>query len=72
MKKFKTTNLFPESSFITGMGSAFNLAGNFYDINYSKSGIEADCKAIENDWEMIGQDMMTAIEQFGQIKYLLI
>jgi hypothetical protein len=63
IKKHKTTILFPRTSTIIGMGSIFNIAGNYFGFNYSASGEEADTKAIESDWAMIGQDIEESINK---------
>lgn len=57
IKRYKTNILFPRASFIDGIGSIFNLAGNYFDFNYPKSSEDADRKAIESDWNMIGNDI---------------
>ncbi len=59
-RKFKTDFLFSTSSFIAGIGSIFNISGNYFDFNYSQSGHEADAKAIFSDWGMVGNDIITA------------
>lgn len=61
-KKECTDFLFSKSTFLTGMASAYNIAGNFYEFNYSSSGDEADNNAIEVDWRMIASDLRKAIE----------
>ena len=55
-KRFKTGTLFSVSSFLSGVRS-INLAGNNYKINYAETGAEADRKALENDFNMIGHDI---------------
>jgi hypothetical protein len=52
-----TDFLTSKSSYITGIGTVFNLAGNYYDFNYSQSTDEADRRAIESDWKMVGKDL---------------
>jgi len=61
-KNTRTDFLAPKSSFLTGMGSILNIAGSYYDYNYSKSNAEDDFKAIKSDWQMIGNDMQKVIE----------
>lgn len=61
-----TDYLFPKSDFITGVGSVFNIPGNFYEFNSSKSGKEADIKALNNDWSMVGNDLYSAKEEFDK------
>lgn len=64
MKKSKkyTDILFSTPSFLSGAGTVINLAGNFYEFNISESEEEADCTAIRNDVDMIGQDMHEVLE----------
>ena len=54
-KKYKTNILFNRPSLIDGIASIFNISGNYYEFNYSESGKEADRKAIESDWGVIGK-----------------
>lgn len=61
MNKSFSNFLFPDYSFISGAGTVINLAGNFYDINYSKDENEADQIAMKNDFAMVGQDIREAI-----------
>lgn len=61
VKIHKTYHLFPRTSTVVGMGSLLNISGNYFDFNYSNSGIEADAKAAESDWYMIGKDIEDAI-----------
>lgn len=63
IKRHKTNILFPRTSTIVGMGSIFNIAGNYFDFNYSASGDEADMKAVESDWAMVGQDIEESINK---------
>ena len=49
-KKYKTGFLYPKNNGWVGAGSIFNIAGNYFDFNYSHTPEEADAKAIENDW----------------------
>lgn len=49
--------LFADTSFLTGAGSALNIAGNFYSFNSSKSVEQADFEAIRSDWRMVGKDL---------------
>ena len=44
-----------------GVGSSISIGGNYYSFNYSKGETEADFKAIRRDWEMIGDDLNTAL-----------
>lgn len=62
-KKYRTDFLFPNTNLLVGMGSIFNIAGNYYSFNGSESDNEADCKAIASDWGMVGQDFNTVFEK---------
>jgi len=63
-KKHKTKFVFPKTSFHIGLGSVLNIPGNYYRFKLLKHPFEADKKAIENDWAMVGQDIETAIKKF--------
>jgi hypothetical protein len=63
MKKYCTDFLFGNNNFLIGMGSAFSLFGDYFSYNTSKSGQEADKKAMENDWGVVGQDIQEAISE---------
>ena len=61
-KKYKTGFLYGKRNAIIGAGSIFNIAGNYFEYNYSKNGREADNKAIESDWMIIGNDLKEAFK----------
>lgn len=61
-KKLKIKTSFPRTGFLRGMGSVFNIAGNYYQFDYSDSGAEADFKAISSDWETVGHDMQQILD----------
>ncbi len=61
--RHRTNFLFPRTSAIVGMGSLLNIAGNYFEFNFSESGEDADSKALENDWNMIGLDIEYAISK---------
>jgi len=71
-KRYTTGFLFSTPSFLSGAGTVINLAGNYYEFNSSDSGFEADEKAIENDFRMIGQDICDVIEKINEDKKVLI
>jgi hypothetical protein len=62
---FKTNILFHRPSFIDGIGSIFDIAGNYYKFNDQKSGEEADRKAIESDWGVVGNDIRQATKRIN-------
>lgn len=61
--QFNTDFLFSTPTYLSGASNIFNIGGNFYDYNVSKSEAEADCKAIRNDFNMIGNDLDYAISE---------
>lgn len=46
------------------MGSILSLFGSYFSFNYSSSAKEADTKAIESDFGVIGKDIEFAIDQY--------
>jgi hypothetical protein len=46
---------------LAGAGTVFNLYGRNFDYNDCDSEIEADTRAIRNDWKMVAEDIETAI-----------
>jgi hypothetical protein len=55
------------NSFLLGMGSIFNLAGNYYpQINTQESLDEINKKALASDWEMVSKDF-NSILNFEQV-----
>lgn len=66
MKKkqmFRSDFLFPDTDFITGMGSVLNIAGGYFDFATSKSENIADLKALRSDWGVTGQDISAAYDE---------
>jgi len=59
-KRARTDFLFPKNTFLSGMGSVLNIAGNYYEFNSSNTDMEADAFALRNDWECIGKDIKSA------------
>lgn len=60
-----TYSLSVKPSFTRGMGSIGNLSGAFLHKKY-KSPEEADAVAIKSDWEMVGEDLKWAIEEYDK------
>jgi hypothetical protein len=54
----KTDFLTANSTFLIGIGSVMNLAGNYYSFNTTE---DWDRCAIASDWAMIGQDIANAV-----------
>jgi len=70
-KRHSTYFLFPVPSFWSGAESIMNLAGDLSSLNSSDTGFEADRKAIENDFRMIGQDISDVLGKIKEDKNLL-
>lgn len=62
--RYRTDYLLPRNNFLVGMGSILNLAGSYFEYNYSKSDNEADLKALASDWNNVGEDMRVAKRNF--------
>ncbi|MBC8182969.1 hypothetical protein H8E88_17840 [candidate division KSB1 bacterium] len=60
IRKIKTDFLFSTPSFLGGAGSVFNIGGNYFHYNISRSGLQADLKALKSDWRIVGQDIRNA------------
>jgi len=60
----KTDILFAIPSFFSGMGSIFNIAGNYFEYNTSETALQADIKALKSDWDTIGKDFENAKKIF--------
>ena len=66
VKKYRTAFLFANPAFLTGVGSVLNIAGRHFTFNYSDSDNEADSRALESDWSIIGQDIQNAAHKLNQ------
>lgn len=64
--KHLTMYLFSQPSFIEGMARTLDLGDTFDTYNESRDGREADYTALRNDWIMIGEDIKSAIQQYGK------
>ena len=59
--------LFAEPSFIEGVGSVLDVSGVLHkDYNSSETEIEADTKALQNDWRAVGKDIAVSIFKHEQ------
>lgn len=54
--------LYADPSFFSGVAAMLDLASGLIVYNTSRSGREADERAIASDWAVIGKDIETAIE----------
>lgn len=60
---YRTDFLFPNPSFLKGMGTVMNLRGNYYSWNQSNTPEEADARGLKCDWAIIGEDIRSAFAQ---------
>jgi hypothetical protein len=55
--------LFARNGILVGAGSTFDLWGNYFSYNESRTGNEADARAIASDWRVVGKDIRDAGKQ---------
>lgn len=60
MKKINKSIL-PKNNFWIGLGSIFNIFGNYFTKRSKKDGLQADIKAIASDWWAVGNDIRKVI-----------
>lgn len=60
-----TDFLFAQPSLLTGMARTFDLFGLFDSYNQSLTGAEADRRALYCDFAMVGQDLISAMNEFA-------
>jgi len=65
--KSRTYFLFSSPSFWSSLGSIFNIAGSYYEYNFSKTPAEADKKALQSDWSILNQDFKNAAMEFRDL-----
>lgn len=53
---FSRQTLFPRTSFFQGIGSSFNVFGNYYTFRRLRAK-NADEAAIASDWSVVGKDL---------------
>ncbi|MFA4971710.1 MAG: hypothetical protein WC683_03805 [bacterium] len=56
--------LFSTPDFWSGFARSLDLGGTFDSYNVSKSEKEADTRALENDWMIVGKNMTNAMAGF--------
>ena len=66
IKVKKTDFLLPNNDFIVGWGSVLNILGSYFEYNYSNSTKEADFKALESDWQNVGEDIKKSFEEIRE------
>lgn len=69
MKRYVRNYLFAEPSFAEGLSRILDLGATLQVYNDSDSIDEADLKALSNDWQAVGSDILSAIKKYdGTIK----
>lgn len=66
ISKYNSKYLFPRTSLLVGAGSVLNIFGNYFSFKSYNSDSEADYKAIESDWKVIGFDIENSTNDFAQ------
>ena len=64
---YSTLFLVTKPTMAKGTGSVFNIWGNYYGFNMSETEQEADRRALDSDWGMIGEDFRKALELFPNL-----
>jgi len=63
---YLSDKLFARPSFIGGMASVLDIWGTLQEYNSSKTGKEADNKALLGDWMAVGRDLTDAVNSYEQ------
>jgi hypothetical protein len=58
--------LFASLGFFEGMGRVLDLGSTMLAYNDSSTPEEADARAIMSDWMEVGQDLDTAVRNYGE------
>lgn len=58
--------LFAAPSFLTGFATVMDIGGSLLMYNVSRSGAEADERAIASDWAIVGSDILNAAQTLGE------
>jgi hypothetical protein len=57
----KSTFLFARPSFLEGLARAFDFGGTLQEYNLSRTGAEADLRALQADVQAVGEDLKEAV-----------
>ncbi|MGI6252104.1 MAG: hypothetical protein ACOYJV_01575 [Aminivibrio sp.] len=63
---YSTDFLFAKPGFFGGMAATLDIGSTLTIYNESASPEEADAKAMESDWGVVGQDILAAMSGFEQ------
>lgn len=64
-KNYRSDHLFVRGSFIAGMGSLLGIFSPYFTFNYSESAQEADNRALESDFGVVGDDIRSVLNAFA-------
>lgn len=59
-----TNFLFANPSFLSGWAAVLDVAGTLNEYNQSRTGQEADARALASDWAVVGKDIQKAAANF--------
>jgi hypothetical protein len=63
MNKYKTDYLVSNPSAWSGIARLFDISGSYDRYNTSDSSVQADLRAINNDWNVTLQDFRREVEE---------
>lgn len=63
----RTDFLFAQPSFVRGMGRVLDLGSTRNIYNESDAEVDADRKALQSDWNVVGDDVMKAINTYREL-----
>ena len=55
-----------EPNFLGGIASIMDISSVYSKYRHSKSGAEADCESLRDDWRAVGFDMADAISDYAK------
>jgi hypothetical protein len=58
--------LFSRPNFWSGVARVLDLGSTLNEYNYSISPEKADFRAIQSDWKTVGNDILKAMELYGE------
>jgi hypothetical protein len=61
--KYHTDFLFAQPSFVSGAARTLDMFATFNKYNISGTPEEADMRALESDWAIVGQDFSKAFQE---------
>lgn len=64
-KYYRTDQLFARGSLLIGAGSLLGIFSPYFTFNYSNSDREADSRAIESDFGVVGKDIRSVLNSFS-------